>query len=386
MEILDEDDFYPMDWDECREEYGEEFAEKLKKRHEEGWTEFTIKDGVLKRYGGNVKKVIIPDGVTEIGEGAFCTARMHEVVIPPTVTKISERAFHSCPNLRRIEIPDGVTEIGNRAFIDCGYLRKVKLSKNLQHIGNSAFYCCSNLEEIEIPSTVKRIGDYAFAECIRLIAVSIDGAECTIGAHAFDGCDFICVYLGGHITEIGDCAFANGRVFKITIPATVKKMGKNVFCGCEQVFWIQCYAKSKPAGWHKDWNRNPESEGGKVRVIWDWAHTNGVIKYYDKSKFDMDGSVLKKYLSDDKEVIIPNGVTTVDDNCFENCAGLEKLTVPKSVFRFCETVFYKCKNIKTVIYEGTAEEWEEIEFYDRYSDLNELAEEIFAADGTKIKQ
>jgi hypothetical protein len=60
--------------------------------------------------------VSIPDGVIEIGEGAFqkCTV-LTKVVIPDSVTSIEKVAFEGCRMLSGMTIPSSVLTIGERA-------------------------------------------------------------------------------------------------------------------------------------------------------------------------------------------------------------------------------------------------------------------------------
>lgn len=82
--------------------------------------DFIIKNGVLELYTGNDMEVIIPDGVTTIGENAFSYCEnLKKVTIPNTVTSIGNYAFKECRKLKSITIPNSVTSIGNFAFYRC---------------------------------------------------------------------------------------------------------------------------------------------------------------------------------------------------------------------------------------------------------------------------
>lgn len=376
-EAEDDDD----DFEEMVEKYGEEFAKSLEERRKNGWTEWEVNGSTLRHYGGNLKHVEIPDGITEIEDGAFSGTgfRLESVIVPEGVKIIGERAFAHCDNLKKIVLPDSLETLGNRAFLNCGYLKSVVLGNGLREIGNGAFWLCSNLKRIKIPKSVKRIGDYAFEDCIRLIEASIDDAECSIGKEAFRHCDFWHIYLGENVTEIGDNAFSDSELVNLTIPESVKKIGEKIFDGCEEFIWAQCMAKSKPQGWHSDWNKNSFAKGGRVKAVWNWGFTNGVIPYYDKSLFYIEGNKLKKYLGNGGEVVIPDGVYSVKEDAFRDCSKIEKLTVPASLKKFEDGLW--TVHIKTLCFLGTFKEWQEIYWE---SDVDWLAEEIYV-EGKRIK-
>ena len=71
-----------------------------------------ITDGVLERADAAPAQYSIPTGIT--GEG--------KVVIPKGVTRIGDAAFYYCLELTSIHIPEGVTHIGKSAFGSCGKL------------------------------------------------------------------------------------------------------------------------------------------------------------------------------------------------------------------------------------------------------------------------
>ena len=137
----------------------------------------------------NLKNIVLPDGVTSIGEWAFsgCSS-LTSIDIPAGVTSIAEGAFLACYSLTSIDIPAGVTSIGSYAFSYCYYLVSIDIPAGVTSIGYAAFYDCSSLSSIDIPDGVTSIGTEAFYNCSSLTSVTIGNGVTSIGSYAFRYC------------------------------------------------------------------------------------------------------------------------------------------------------------------------------------------------------
>jgi len=108
---------------------------------------------------GQFHKVIIHDGVTTIGVGAFMSNQLTSVIIGNNVTTISGGAFiHN--QLTSVVIPDSVTTIGDVAFRS-NQLTSVDIGNNVTIIGGWAFEV-NQLTNVIIPDSVTTIGVWAF--------------------------------------------------------------------------------------------------------------------------------------------------------------------------------------------------------------------------------
>ena len=70
-------------------------------------------------------------------------------------------------------IPEGVTKIGDKAFYYCGGTKSIVLPDSLTEIGSSAFYNCKGITELEIPDGVTKINEDAFAYCKGLTTINL---------------------------------------------------------------------------------------------------------------------------------------------------------------------------------------------------------------------
>ena len=153
----------------------------------------TIPSGLFS--GTGIEKLVIPEGVTEIGADAFSGSSLKEVVLPSTLTQIGSSAF-SGTQLTKLTLPEGVTEIGSSAFSG------------------------SSLKEVVLPRTLTKIGDYAFSGT-QLTNMSVPSSVREIGSYAFNSTPLEVINLPYGLQVIGSGAFRNTKLETIEIPEGV---------------------------------------------------------------------------------------------------------------------------------------------------------------------
>ena len=221
-------------------------------------------------YNGQevVSDLVIPEGVTSLGLGAFAgRLELVSVSLPSTLTSIGNYAFYTCPKLASVTLPDGVTSIGDNAFGECSALSTITLSQKLKSIGYRAFYNCKKLKTLNVPPTLADIGYNAFQGCSGLEIVNITdiAAWCSINfgndeesvSYSNPQSYSHCLYKDGKmiseltipegVTEIKSRAFAsNYGLESVTIPSTVTKIDDYAFGYCKAIAEMICRAKDVP--------------------------------------------------------------------------------------------------------------------------------------------
>ena len=154
--------------------------------------DFVIKNGILDWYKGPGGDVIIPEGVTAIGNRVFtCCANLTSVIIPESVKKIGGYAFYGCTGLTNVTIPESVTEIGQRAFKGCPKLAN-QLGMVIIHDILFAYFGSGG--DVTIPAGVTEIGQEAFRDCANLTSITIPKGVTEIGWGAFKDCENLTIH------------------------------------------------------------------------------------------------------------------------------------------------------------------------------------------------
>ena len=195
----------------------------------------------------DVKKIVIEDGVTSIGDYAFrgCSS-LTSITLPDSVTSIGDCAFVFCVGLSSITLPDSVTSIGDSAFKNCSSLTSITIPDRVTSIEPYAFDNCSSLTSITIPNSVTSIGASAFYNCRSLTSITIPDRVTSIESRAFTGCSSLTsITIPDSVTSIGYATFAGcSSLTSITIPDSVTSIGESAFSNCSSLQTISLSCKS----------------------------------------------------------------------------------------------------------------------------------------------
>ena len=156
-----------------------------------------------------MKKVVLPEGVQWIGQGAFMgNNKLETVVLPSSLTAIHQQAFQNCSKITRIVLPDGMTAVSSSCFAGCTSLARVHLPKGATTIGDNAFSGCSSLDSIVLPEALTMIGGSAFSGIKLQDSLVIPDKVISIGTNAFENWSGLKeLSIGKNVVLIGDNAF-----------------------------------------------------------------------------------------------------------------------------------------------------------------------------------
>ena len=271
----------------------------------------------------NLVNVIIPEGVTNIGNSAFKYCKnLTSVIIPSTVKGIEYGAFFSCSRLKNVIIFEGTANIGDYAFYGCQSLKSIDIPSTVLKIGRGAFYSCKNLREVLIPYPVKEIGEDAFGDCWNLTNITIPSSVVSIGDDAFSECN--------KLKEVYNLS-------KLTITCSAKVIHKSldeesILTKTEDGFVFMSSKKSlgKYEYYLIDYF------GDNIHVVLPSFIDGHTYEIYDKAFYCNDSII---------SVVIPEGVTRIGDNAFYECENLMRVTIPSSVTYIDDDAFEYCRKL-----------------------------------------
>ncbi len=346
--------------------------------------DFVIEAGIVLKYKGSSKKVIVPEGVTELAPCLFWDNQIiEEVVLPDSLVNLSGDTFYNSKNLKRVTITKNVKFMGNNPFAGCpkivvknespyfnmvdGVLYNKDLSvliyypisndrknysiiEGCRRIGKHSFYMCNNLEKVIIPKTVIKLENNPFSGCDKL---KIDNYS-----EYYHICDDV-IYDSDYSSVIGCLnsintgelvlkdvkricrnSFWNCKgIRRIVLPNTLEKIGYNPFVGCSNIEFV---SNSKNYTVYNDALFTSDMD---TLVCYPAKYAVGDIYLPDEITKLERGA----FSGCDKMTNINlHNVSIISKTCFTNCNSLEKVYCSDLVAYIGEWAFAHCDKLKEI--------------------------------------
>ncbi|MDO4726637.1 MAG: leucine-rich repeat domain-containing protein [Porphyromonadaceae bacterium] len=316
----------------------------------------------------DIRRIILPDDITEFGDCAFLGLTLRTINIPSSLRKLGEGCFEDNRWLKvnPLIIPEGVTEIPPRCFLWCDSLKKIVLPPTLKIIDVLAFYAArveemnfpegldsigysavyaTHLTEIVLPNTVKKIGSAAFQSnrrlkrvvlpegittipkrlcclCHNLEKINIPKSVTKIDWCAFQWCYKLKTDLPPNLTWVGRDAFSHCPLDSLVFPSTMEYIEGGAFSDLRRLKKVYSFAKTPPVCTEDKWNPGngpfdgltpndipvyvPIGSGEKYRQAFGWRRFINIIET-DKLSSDIETPIVNddgKYMVYERDGMI----------------------------------------------------------------------------------
>lgn len=315
-----------------------------------------------------------------------------DLIIPERVKSISDYAFYGCSGLTSITFSENFTTIGKYVFYNCSGLKSITINESLTTIGDYAFYGCNGItatyhrnevkklyfsnaiEKVILGDEVTRIGYDAFKDWTNLASVTISKNVTYIGNDAFRGCtglkkviiNDIVAWCGissnysinplsyahhlysdeeteitdliipdGVTTIAGDAFLGCSNLTSVTIPSSVSSIGKGAFSGCSGLKKVIINDIAAWCGINFEFKLSTTYPG-----IYPDDYSSNPLSYAKHLYSDENTEIT--------DLVIPEGVASINNYAFYNCQGLTSVSYPSSLGLIGDYAFFDCKGLTDV--------------------------------------
>ena len=258
-------------------------------------------------FSGNkiIEKVTIPKTVTYLNNTFSGCSALSEVVNTNQLKSVYG-AFSNCSRLKSIDL-SSCEILGYSSFGGCSQLENVVL-KVCKRIESSAFFSyagsCQKLKSVGDISHCESIGEWAFQSCSSLASVDLSSCK-TIESNSFSGCSALeSVGSTKLLTNIPESAFTGCSNLQSIDLSNCASIGSSAFGDCRKL---------------KHLNLN------KCTYISRYAFSSCGIEEIDLSSAKM-----------------------IEDNAFNSCSSLTKVTGLKLIKSLPESIFNGCNKLSSI--------------------------------------
>nr|WP_295957014.1 leucine-rich repeat protein [uncultured Agathobaculum sp.] len=281
---------------------------------------------------GDWLRIVIPEGVNEICDGAFWVTNTKAIELPASLKIIGPNAFRGS-HVEKIAIPEGVTQIGNYAWYDSGLKQVELLSKAA--FGEAVFGHC-DLGDLELPGWMTDIGK-AFRDC-SMTSLTLAAGTTSIPEGALYGCRSLQTVANmEQVTSIGAQAFYNCEALTGIDLQSVESLGEEAFYNCNKLERIVLPASLAviPKGAFKSLDN--------LKTV---TLPNG-LQRIEEGAFEECGNL--------ESITLPEGLSSIGKRAFSS-SGLKSIAIPEGVVTLGEEVFASCRSLTGVTLPSTLTE------------------------------
>lgn len=351
---------------------------------------FTLENehAVIHSYLGEEEEVHVPARIL-----------FHSVTVLES-EKYGEYPFYDNKTIKKVVLPDTVTELSKNCFKNCTNLEEVILSKRLKIIGENCFNGCLSLKEIILPDGLRQIGETAFCQCNQLKSVTIPDSVMSLKSSFISCRKLEDVRISEKVTGIDERAF---------LDTPWRNTSQDEFIHNEDLSWWIYYNDSGSSG--KELRREREIEEMKEKIekflnitvsticiivllimAIPYMGTVTINGYFIPYHFSLKKGTaiihaykglsriltlpsslffhrvrkIQEYYPSKlgtpfyqntivREVVIPDTVTEISNFCFMGCTALEKVKLSSNLKKIGKDCFKDCTSLKTIIFPGSIE-------------------------------
>lgn len=344
-------------------------------------------------------KVVVKEGVREIGEAAFENYdKMETLILPSSVWSLESNALSKCTNLKNVTIPKQLINVAkerilsnpsveNLAVVDNSItwifsvkkgtlkifgtgvlenlmyqqmvdgveqtrffpaemnIKSLSIDTGISGMDEQVFNNCTSLETVSLPTGMFEIGSAAFVGCKNLKSVTLPKNMTTMGNSVFAGCSsLISISLPESLNSMGEGVFANcSSLTQANVPTSITALPKRTFMGCTNLGSINIpdnITSIEPYAFAfcsslREFTVDPKNEV--------FAAKNGVL-------FFKDMQTLVKYPEGKTDVsyVIPASVKEMDAAALIG-AKFKSVTIPAGIEVITPGSFRSCSNLETIL-------------------------------------
>lgn len=364
-------------------------------------------------YIGNVHttNLVIPEGITEIPDEAFCGTHITSLTLPATLQSIGDNAFEDCLELdsvyidsvehwlnikfspstggtgletanplykgarlyangelvEHVVIPEYMTEVPMEVFNGYPYLKTVYIHKNVEAIGDNAFHGCKNLISVtfEEGSVLKRIGGCAFEWCENLEGFALPNTVTHIDHFAFSSCNKINFTLPDSLVFVGSSAFPLGmHSERIDGCIYVGNWLISGYSGTNTTVTVREGTVGIAENAFNSYSNDSFTTimlPASLKYICEYAFSEHFmlenIVFAENSKLEYIGPDAFNRCYNLKELVLPDSVTYIGGYAFYKCTSLERVKLSYNLEYIGYSCFAECTALNSISW-NTPYDWD----------------------------